>query len=145
MFSFTARALALSIYSFVDSIQPTRSSIPTKMKFREMRNPQFGYFASDGSPSEGTSCELEVKGRTFNYPQSAACNGMVGTVLTRFDLDAEGRVVDAETLAAVPSRHFSDAVMDALPKLRFTHKSGSPPDCTIARKQYVFTLMFVIM
>lgn len=145
MLSFTAQAWGLSIYSFFDSVQQTGSSIPIKVKAREMRNPQFGYFASGGAPFEGVACDIEVNGRAFKYPQSAAYNGMVGTVLVRFDIDAEGRVTDAETLAAVPARHFSDAVMDAVPKLRFTRTSDSPADCTIARKNHVFTLMFRIL
>ena len=143
--SFTARAWAHSILSALNTSSQTGSLIPIKAKYREMRYPERGYFDSDGSSSPGNACDIEVNTNAFTYPRSALYKGMVGTVLMRFDLDEEGRVVDAETLAAVPARQFSAAVMDAVPKIRFTRISGSSSNCTIARKNYIFTLMFGIL
>ena len=143
--SFTARAWALSILSALDTSSQTGSLIPVKAKYREMRNPERGYFDSDRSLSQGLACDIEVNTNAFTYPRSALFKGMVGAVLMRFDIDEEGRVVDAEPLAAVPARQFSAAVMDAVPKIRFTRAAGSPSNCTVARKNYILTLMFGIL
>lgn len=141
--SFTAKAWAQSIFAFFDSVQQTGSSIPVRVKYREMKRPQKPFFDSgDGAAAEW--CELEVNARAIDYPSSPLFNGMVGTVIVRLDLDENGRVSNAQTLAAVPAKHFSEAVMDAAPNFRFVRASKAAPGCSVARKDYVFTISFLM-
>lgn len=142
--SFNMRAWGLAAYQFFDSSQQTGSNIPIKVKYREMRNPREGFFETTGPALAGEPCKLDLNGRAINYPSSSAYAGIVGSVIMRFDVDAEGKIIKSEMLAAVPARHFGKAVEDAIPKLRFTRAGGSP-GCTLARTDYVFTLVFRIL
>lgn len=143
--SFTVQAWGLAVYSYFNSSQQIGSNIPVKVKEREFKRPKFAYFPQDVPSAELSLCPVDVDGSSIDYPSSAAFKGMVGTVIMKFDLDAQGHVTKSEVLGSVPARHFADAVTKAAPGLRISARKGAPAGCRIERKDWVFTVMFRIL
>jgi TonB family protein len=85
---------------------------------------------------------LELKEKPNIYPQSAQGQGLVASVIARFDIGADGRIQKAELLAAVPAKHFGDAVLSAQDRYQFGPGKGSPAGCSLARTGMIFTFNF---
>lgn len=141
--AFSARAWSNAIYNFFDSVQQTGSSIPVKVKHRDLSDPDQAFFASV-QPSAAEWCAVDTDANVMRYPSSPLFNGMVGTVIMRFDVDDSGRITRSDVLAAVPARHFSEAVADAVPKIKFRPAAKAKPGCALARNDYVVTFTFRI-
>lgn len=142
--SFNMEAWGNATYQFFDSAEQIGSSIPMKIKRRDFTRPQYTYFPDEPGPTADSYCNLDINERAINYPQSSAFSGIVGSVIVKMDIDAEGRISNVESLASVPARQFSEAVEDAAPRLKAT-RSGGAPGCSVARENYIMTFVFRIL
>ena len=106
------------MYNYFDSGQQTGTSIPIRVRERTLKTPEQAVFPE--AALTGDQCEnLEADFPGLRYPQSAMYQNMVGTVIMKLEINDAGRVTGWETLAAVPARHFSEAVEKALPQTVF--------------------------
>ncbi len=141
---FNMEAWGLATYQFFDSAEQIGSSIPMKIKRRDFTRPQYAYFPDDPPPAAGELCRIDLNERAINYPQSSAFGGIVGAVIFKMDVDANGSITNIEPLASVPARQFVEAVEDAAPRLKAT-KAGGAPGCSIARENYIMSFIFRIL
>jgi hypothetical protein len=142
--SFTMEAWGNATYQFFDSAEQIGSSIPMKIKRRAFTRPQYTYFPDDPGSPAGDYCQLDINERAINYPQSSGFSGIVGSVIVKMDIDAQGGISNVEPLASVPARQFVEAVEDAAPRLKAT-RAGGAPGCSIARENYIMTFVFRIL
>lgn len=71
-----------------------------------------------GCASSGRSLEL-VSGTAVTYPPQAQADGVEGYVVVRYDVDAEGRVVNMQVVEAQPAGVFDAAALDTVASWRF--------------------------
>ncbi len=71
-----------------------------------------------GCASSGRSLQL-VSGGGVSYPAEARAQGLEGYVVVRYDVDAEGRVVNPRVIEAVPSGVFDAAALETVSTWRF--------------------------
>lgn len=134
-------AWSMSMYNYFDSGQQTGTSIPIRVRERTLKTPEQAVFPE--AALTGDQCDnLEADFPGLRYPQSAMYQNMVGTVIMKLEINDAGRVTGWETLAAVPARHFSEAVEKALPQTVFKPGSGSKAGCSIGRSAMIFRMTF---
>lgn len=134
-------AWSMSMINYFDSGQQTGTSIPIRVKERTLKTTAQAIFPD--AAITGDQCEtLDADFTGLHYPQSAMYKNMVGTVIMKLTVNELGRVSAFETLAAVPARHFADAVEKALPQTVFRPGSGSKPGCTVARSTLIYRMSF---
>lgn len=80
----------------------------------------------------------------LTYPSSALFRGMVGTVMLRMELNAQGGVENPQVIASVPIQHFGDAVLAVANELKYVASDDAPPGCTLAQKDVVLSVQFRI-
>jgi len=136
-------AWSMSMVNYFDSGQQTGTSIPIPIRVRVRTLKTTAQPIFPEAAVTGDQCEkLDGDFTGLRYPQSAMYNNMVGTIIMKLQIDGSGRVTDWETLAAVPARHFSDAVEKALPQTVFKPAPGSKPGCSVARVAMIFRMTF---
>jgi len=141
--SFNMRAWGLATFQYFDSAEQVRSNIPIKVKWRDFTHPQYSYFQT-ASPPAGDYCKVDINERAIIYPQSNAFRGIIGAVIVKMDVAEDGKVTAIDPLAAVPAQHFVEAVVDAQPRLKVS-KTGGPPGCVVARKDWIMSFTFRIL
>jgi TonB family protein len=87
---------------------------------------------------------LRKNSPTPKFPSSALHKGMIGTVILKLDIDANGQVTRSESVASVPSKYFVDAANQGAQRMRFEPGEGAEAGCTLAQKGKVFTFVFSI-
>lgn len=94
-------------------------------------------------PPEGV-CPVVLSKDTYKptYPRSLNFRGMIGTIILKMDVDANGKGFNPRVAAAVPAKEFAEAAMSAAPKMTFDALPGAPPGCTMAQKDKVITVSF---
>jgi TonB family protein len=94
---------------------------------------------------EGT-CVVRISDKSPDprYPSSALFNGMIGTIILKMDVDAEGKAHNARLVAAVPAKHFADTALKNAAKMTFQPVDGSPAGCTMTQKDKVITYQFTM-
>jgi TonB family protein len=98
--------------------------------------------APEDSPCQTTN-EFE---HTPKYPTSAQFRGFVGTVIVKMDIDAEGKPSNVSTLAAVPQKTFSEAVLKMVGEMTVKpdKKKYDASGCTLARQNKVIEFKFTM-
>jgi TonB family protein len=86
--------------------------------------------------------QLNPKSPRPVFPSIASMKGMMGTVILDVDLDADGKVIAADILAAAPDKYFGDYTLKAVNRFTFDPRKGSQPGCTLAQTGMVFTFVF---
>jgi TonB family protein len=142
--SFTVEAWGFSVFSYLNSTEQIGSNVPVKVKMRDLKRPKYAYFPAEAPSAEFNECPLSLDTTALHYPSSAAFRGMVGSVIMKFDVDAEGRITKSEVLGSVPARYFADEVLRAAPKMRAKPRKDAPVGCTIEQKNWIFTFGFRI-
>jgi TonB family protein len=95
--------------------------------------------------AEDKPCQVKVDvRRPLQYPSSALYKGLLGTVILRVDLDAEGKALNPEILGAVPDKVFGDAVLKGLKDLRHLPGEKWGSDCRLERTGRVITFTFTL-
>jgi hypothetical protein len=89
-------------------------------------------------------CKGEVVAKPVLYPESAFFTGTVGAILVRVDFNAKGAAVDHEILAAVPAKHFSEAVETSAKSLRLARAKDDAPECRLDDRNRVVEYIFSI-
>lgn len=140
---FQMQAWSHSVEAVFSSSEQIGSNIPKNVKPRELKSAAGPLFPDAGVGPDACVGQFDVK--SLRYPSSAEFKGMVGTVITKFDFDAQGRVIAHEVLASVPARHFAEAVEIAAPEIRLVRKKDDPAGCSLAMKSRVLTVSFVIL
>jgi TonB family protein len=93
--------------------------------------------------AEDKPCQLTIDmKRNPQYPKSALYKGLIGVVILRVDVDAQGKSLKPEILGAVPDKIFGDAVMRSVKDLRHLPGEKWGPDCAVQRTGRVITFMF---
>lgn len=134
-------AWSMSMINYFDSGQQTGTSIPIRVKARTLKTTAQPIFPD--AAITGDQCEtLDADFTGLRYPQSAMYKNMVGTVIMKLTVNEQGRVSAFETLAAVPARHFAEAVEKALPQTVFRPGPGSKAGCSIARSTLIYRMSF---
>jgi TonB family protein len=80
--------------------------------------------AVSGCASSGRSLEL-VSGSAVVYPPEAHAQGIEGYVIVQYDVDATGRVINAEVIEAEPAGVFDAAALETVSSWRFRPARGS--------------------
>jgi TonB family protein len=140
---FQMQAWAHSVEAYFGASDQIGSNIPKNVKRRDLKSVAGPLFPDAGVGPD--ACVGQFDAKALDYPSSAMFKGMVGTVITKFDFDAQGRVVAHEVLASVPARHFADAVVKAVPQIRLVRKKEDPPGCSLESKSRVLTVSFKIL
>lgn len=78
------------------------------------------------------------------FPPYAAMKGMIGTIVLKLDLDADGRVLDADVLAAAPAKYFGNSAIASAKTMKFKKGEGSPAGCSLAQHDRIFTFVFAL-
>jgi TonB family protein len=134
-------AWSLSVQAYFRAGQQTGSNIPIRVKERELAEVEGAMFPE--SVMTGDQCAKPiVEWPKIQYPAAAEYGGMVGTVIIKIDTNASGRVTDFETLAAVPARHFANAVEKAMPALVYKRSPTDAPNCNLAAKSRLVRISF---
>ena len=76
------------------------------------------------------------------FPPYAAMKGMIGAVILKLDIAADGRVLDADVLAAAPARYFGDSAIKSALQMKFMAGETSLPGCSLAQTDRIFTFVF---
>jgi len=142
-----AQAWVISIEALYRSnIPQTGSQINTKIKPRDLRRSEHGYFYElTKVPDFRPPCEATLDEGNLRYPHSAGFWGMVGSVIVKMDFDEKGKGSEATLLAAVPTQSFAKNVLKAAPSFRLKPKRGQDMDkCSLRRKDLVVPVMFYI-
>jgi TonB family protein len=80
-----------------------------------------------GCAASGRSLEL-VSGGTVVYPAEARAAGTEGFVVVRYDIDAQGRVINPTVVEAQPAGVFEAAAIETVSSWRFRPaRRGSQP------------------
>jgi hypothetical protein len=78
-----------------------------------------------------------------DYPKSALYEGFVGAVILRVDIDESGKASNPTVLAAMPEKHFSDAVLGHVGQMKWVPgKTWDKSKCSLAEKGHVVTFNF---
>jgi protein TonB len=77
-----------------------------------------------GCAASGRSLEL-VSGSAVIYPPEAQAKGIEGYVVVQYDVDANGRVINAAVVAAEPAGVFDAAALETVSSWRFRPSRGS--------------------
>jgi len=78
-----------------------------------------------------------------DYPKSALYEGFVGAVILRVDIDQDGKASNPTVLAAVPEKHFSNAVLDHVGQMKWVPgKTWDKSKCSLAEKGHVVVFNF---
>jgi hypothetical protein len=136
------QAWVYSVEEYFRASQQTGSNIPVRLRARQLAKPAAAIFPDSALTGDQCKNVEPVSWPDLDYPQAAAFSGMVGTVVVKLDLDATGRPVKWETLAAVPARNFAKTVEDAMPSLQFQRTMKDASNCNLARTSYVFSVHF---
>jgi TonB family protein len=103
--------------------QAIECQMRTRLKFRLAEGVEPG-----GAGTPASRAEEPIARREPVYPESARVAGTEGYAEVAFSVLADGRVVDAEVLAAVPRGEFETAALAAVRAWRFaTAAAGSVP------------------
>lgn len=132
-------AWAISTALYFKAADQIGSNIPIRVKERKLKIPAQPIFAEESTEKV---CKGDPQWPDMQYPQAAAYRGMIGTVVLRIEIDAQGRPVSSETLAAVPARHFAKTVEEAVPKMTLRRAKDDPPGCTLAQKSMITYFTF---
>jgi len=77
------------------------------------------------------------------YPGSALYRGFVGTVVLRMDIDAGGKPINPEVLAAVPEKYFGKTALDSVKNISFEKgASWDEAKCSMAEQGHVVIYSF---
>jgi periplasmic protein TonB len=77
-----------------------------------------------GCAASGRSLEL-VSGSAVIYPPEARAAGTEGYVIVRYDVDAEGRVINPRVVQAEPAGVFDAAAIETVASWRFQPARGA--------------------
>jgi hypothetical protein len=78
-----------------------------------------------------------------DYPKSALYEGFVGAVILRVDIGEDGKASNPVVLAAMPEKHFSDAVLKHVGQMKWVPgKVWDKSKCSLAEKGHVITFYF---
>ena len=76
------------------------------------------------------------------YPPQARQQGIEGHVVVRYDVDAQGRVLNATVVSAAPREIFDEAAVQAVERWRFrpAERGGEPQAVTGLQSRIDFTI-----
>ncbi len=139
-----AEAWAIAIESYLSSsYTQIGSNISAALKARPLMQPQFAQFPEDPATTQQPLCEGKFEGPKLVYPSSKEYRGLVGSVIARLETSADGKVVNAEVLAAVPLETFSDQVVRTLNSWTFKPEKGvNTSSCRLNSRNRIFKVMF---
>ena len=140
---FQLEAWASSVHAFFESSQQTGSLIPKNVKELPLKETGRSLFEERQVGADACQGELDTTG--LRYPHMAEFTGMVGTVILKFDTNAQGSVSNTEVLAAVPVAQFAKTVEAAASRFRLKPRSGDPVGCSLVAQSRVITFSFVIL
>ena len=96
-------------------------------------------------PQDGV-CRITVPAfaQPVPYPSEARRGGVAGAVIVKVDVQENGLIRNMRILAAVPQRHFGDAIYGVGNRITFMKTKDATPGCSLAQKDKVFTYIFTM-
>jgi hypothetical protein len=140
---FRLEAWASSVASYFSATQQTGSLISKNVRPLELKSTERPLF--DEAFTGPDSCEGDMNIGSLRYPLAAEFRGMVGTVIMRYDSDAQGRITKHEILAAVPVAQFAAEVDKAADSFQLKRAPTDKPGCTLANASRIVRLLFYIL
>jgi hypothetical protein len=135
-------------------VRSWRGAVYSHLKSRGRSIPEDDYRKGEQPPErlkkltdaheEDESCRRVFDWRAKpDYPKSALYEGFVGAVILRVDIGEDGKASNPVVLAAMPGKHFSDAVMKHVGQMKWVPgKTWDKSKCSLAEKGHVVTFSF---
>ena len=82
--------------------------------------------------------------RDIRYPSSALFKGLIGVVMLRVDIDAQGAASNPEIVTAVPDKYFGEAVLRSVNDIRYKPGEKWGAECTLVQPGRVITFEFTV-
>lgn len=82
--------------------------------------------------------------RDIEYPKSALYKGLIGVVILRVDIDAQGAASNPEIVTAVPDKYFGNAVLKSVDNIRFKPGDKWSEGCSLQQTGRVITFQFTV-
>lgn len=139
---FNLEAWAYSIEAYFDAQLTTGTTISRQVDHRRLDAPREPLF--DDADNESNRCEMLLDIGAVREARDFFFRGAVATAVVKADVDANGRMTNAEILAAVPYHQFADNLAKALPAMRYRPAGGARPGCTLAGKSVVTAINFYV-
>lgn len=141
-----AEAWSMAMWSYLtSSYEQVGSNISTRVKERALARPMLAQFPEDPSLAGVPICDGEFVGKKLTYPSSNAFRGVVGAVVARMVTAPDGKVVNAEVLAAVPMENFGEKVADTQKTWTFKPAKGANvAGCRLNSLNHVYKVIFYI-
>lgn len=98
-----------------------------------------GFRAADA----GCESIIEMR-RDIRYPSSALFKGLIGVVMLRVDIDAQGAASNPEIVTAVPDKYFGEAVLRSVKDIRYKPGEKWGAECTLVQPGRVITFEFTV-
>lgn len=92
------------------------------------------------------SCQRRMVLRPHpTYPDSALYRGFVGSVVLQVDIDASGKAINPEVLAAVPEKYFGKSAVDSVKNMKFEKSAmWNDASCSMTETGHVVIFKFMI-
>jgi TonB family protein len=139
-----AEAWSMAMWSYLSSTyEQIDSHISTKVERRALARPLFAQYAEDPATAHLPVCEGRFDGKKLTYPSNKAFQGIVGGVIARMEVAADGKVTDVELLAAVPAESFGESVVKTLRTWTFKpNKDVDTSTCRLNSRNRVYGVTF---
>ncbi|HEX5005927.1 MAG TPA: TonB family protein [Hyphomonadaceae bacterium] len=139
-----AQAWSMAMWSYLtSSYEQVGSNISTKVQERPLAHPVRAQYPEDPASVHLPLCDGRFEGKKLSYPASKAYSGIVGGVIARMEVAANGKVTDVELLAAVPSESFGESVIKTLKTWTFKPDKGADTSkCRLNSRNRMYSVTF---